>query len=129
MRSVWLLGQLGPFAVLVTGSVMREADIFFFAAAGVVVLLTLAVERPSSKTWWGGLITAGIVALLALAHVALSGGVAWHGMNPWGPILIFGGPAAGFLWIWAQIHDSSDLQGASRLPGAPSDRSALTNGE
>jgi hypothetical protein len=108
---------------------MREADIFLFAVVGVVVLLTLAVEPPSSKTWWGGLITAGVVALIALAHLVLSGGVAWHAMNPWGPVLILGGPAAGFLWIWAQIHDSSDLQGASHLLGARSSTSALTNGE
>ena len=59
MRPVWVLGQLGALSILTIGSVMREANIFLFAVAGVVVLLTLAVEPPSSKTWWGGLITAG----------------------------------------------------------------------
>jgi len=103
---------------------MREADVLLFAAAGVVVLLTLAVEPLSSKTWWGGLITAGVVALFALAHMVLSGAVAWHAMNPWGAVLILGGPAAGFLWIWAQIHDSSDLQGVSHPLGARSSPSA-----
>ena len=74
---------------------MREANIFLFAVAGVVLLLTLAVEPPSSKTWWGGLIIAGVVALFALTGMILSGGVAWHGVNPWGAVLIFGGPAVG----------------------------------
>jgi len=109
--------------------IMRETDIFLFAVAGVVVLLTLAVEPPSSKTWWGGLITAGVVALVALTGMILSGGFPWHAMNPWGPALIFGGPAAGFLWIWAQIHDSSDFQGASHPLGAGSNPFDLTNGE
>ena len=108
---------------------MREANIFLFAVAGVVLLLTLAVEPPSSKTWWGGLIIAGVVALFALTGMILSGGVAWHAVNPWSPVLIFGGPAAGFLWIWAQLPDSSDLQGLSPLLGARSNPSALTNGE
>jgi hypothetical protein len=103
---------------------MREADIFLFAVVGVVVLLTLAVEPTSSKTWWGGLITAGVVALFAFALMVFGGGVAWHAMNPWGPILILGSPAAGFLWIWAQIHDSSDLPGPSHLSGARSNPSA-----
>jgi hypothetical protein len=104
---------------------MREAYVFLFAASGVVVLLTLAVEPPSSKTWWGGLITAGVIALFAITGMILSGGVTWHTVNPWGPALIFGGPFAGFLWIWAQIHAASDHQGDStrRHP------SALTNGE
>ena len=108
---------------------MREANIFLFAVAGVVVLLTLAVEPPSSKTWWGGLITAGLVTLFALTGMILSGGVTWHAVNPWSPVLIFGGPAAVFLWIWAQLPDSSDLQGPSHLLGARSNPSALTNGE
>ena len=128
MRPVWVLGQLGPLSVFITGSVMREANIFLFAVAGVVLLLTLAVEPPSSKTWWGGLIIAGVVALFALTGMILSGGVPWHAMNPWGPALIFGGPAAGLLWIWAQIHDSSDFQGASHLLKTRSN-SAPTNGE
>jgi hypothetical protein len=54
----------------------------------------------------------------------LSGGVPWHAMNPWGPALIFGGPAAGLLWIWAQIHE-----GASHRPKTLSEPSALTNGD
>jgi hypothetical protein len=108
---------------------MHEANIFLFAVAGAVVLLTLAVEPPSSKTWWGGVITAGLIALFAFIRMILGGAVAWHGVNPWGPVLIFGGPAIGFLWIWAQIHESSHDQGASPLPGARSHPSALTNGE
>ncbi len=83
---------------------MREVNIFFFAVAGVVVLLTLAVESPSSKTWWGGLIAGAVIALFALTGMILSGG--WQGVNPWGPVLIFGGPTAGFLWIWAQNAES-----------------------
>jgi len=83
---------------------MREADIFLLAIAGVVVLLTLAVEPPSSKTWWGGVITAGVIALFALIGMILSGQLSWHGVNPWGPILVLGGPTAGFLWIGAQIR-------------------------
>ena len=108
---------------------MREASIFLLAVSSVVVLLTLAVEPPSSKTWWGGLITAGVIALFALTGMIFSDEVAWHTVNPWGPALIFGGPLAGFLWIWAQIHESSHDQGASPLPGARSHPSALTNGE
>ena len=113
MRSVWVLGQLGSLSVLIIGLIMREAIIFLLAIAGVVVLLTLAVEPPSSKTWWGGVITAGIIALFALTGMILSGQLPLHGVNPWGPILIFGGPTAGFLWIGAQTRESSDHQGAS----------------
>ena len=105
---------------------MHETNIFLFAVAGVVVLLTLAVEAPSSKTWWAGVIAAGGIALFAFTRMILSGGVAWHGVNAWGPVLIFGGPAVGFLWIWAQIHDD---QRASPPPGPRSYPSALTDGE
>jgi hypothetical protein len=82
---------------------MRGLSIFLFAVAGVVVLLTLAIESPSSKTWWGGLITGAAIALSALIGMIFSGG--WQGVNPWGPILILGGPTAGFVWIWAQIAE------------------------
>ena len=123
MHPVWVLGQLEPLSILITESVMREASIFLFAVSGVVVLLTLALEPPSSKTWWGGLITAGVIALFALTGMILSDGVAWHTVNPWGPALIFGGPLAGFLWIRAQIH-ASDHQSES----TPSPPSALTHG-
>jgi len=117
--------SIEALSVLITETVMREASIFLLAVSSVVVLLTLAVEPPSSKTWWGGLITAGVIALFALTGMIFSDEVAWHTVNPWGPALIFGGPLAGFLWIWAQIHASSDHQSES----TPSHPSALTNGE
>jgi hypothetical protein len=128
MRPIWVLGQLGPLSVFIIGLVMREANIFLFAVAGVVVLLTLAIEPPSSKTWWGGLITAGVIALFALTYMILSGGVAWHGVNPWGPVLIFGGPAVGFRWIWIQIRESSDRQGASHFLETRNQPSVPING-
>jgi hypothetical protein len=90
---------------------MHEVSIFLFAVAAIAVLLTLAVEPPSSKTWSLGLTAAGAIALFALTTLILSGRVAWQSVNPWGPILIFGGPVAGFLWIRAQIHDSSVTSG------------------
>jgi hypothetical protein len=111
MRSVWLLVKLGFLTIFTIGSIVRETSIFLLAMAGVVVLLTLAVEPPSSKTWWGGVITAGVIALLALTLMILSGGIAWRGVNPWGPVLLLGSPAAGFLWVWAQLRESSDHAG------------------
>jgi hypothetical protein len=94
---------------------MREVNTFLFAVAGVVMLLTLAVETPSSKTWWGGLKTASLIAIVALISTILSGQVAWHGLNPWGPVLIFGGPLTGFLWISAQI-DADGFVGGAQSP-------------
>jgi fermentation-respiration switch protein FrsA (DUF1100 family) len=102
---------------------MHEVSIFLFAVAAIAVLLTLAVEPPSSKTWSLGLTAAGAIALFALTALILSSGIAWQSVNPWGPVLILGGPAAGFLWIRAQIHDSSATSGnltASRGADSPS---------
>jgi hypothetical protein len=81
---------------------MREVSIFLFAMAAVVVLVTLAAEIPSSKTWRGGLITAAVIALFALASMILSGRIPWYELSPWGPVLIFGGPAAVLPWVSAQ---------------------------
>jgi hypothetical protein len=94
---------------------MREVNTFLFAVAGVVMLLTLAVETPSSKTWWGGLKTAALIAIVALISTILSGQAAWR-VNPWGPVLIFGGPLIGFLWIWAQIDADAFLAGTEPAP-------------
>ena len=115
MRPAWVLGQSDAAIVVFRLVGMQEVGIFLFAVAAIAVLLTLAVEPPSSKTWSLGLTAAGAIALFALTTLILSGGVAWQSVNPWGPILIFGGPAAGFLWIRAQIHDSS---ATSRNPTA-----------
>jgi hypothetical protein len=82
---------------------MRVVTMFLFAVAGLVALLTSGFETPSTKPWWGGLIAATAIALVALTISILTGEVTWRGVSPWAAIFIFAGPAAGMVWIWVQI--------------------------